>query len=74
MSSTTGRHAARIGIMAAMPEELQALLDVMPDETMERVAGREFWVGHLHGREVVAVLSRIGKVGAGTKNKMLLSY
>lgn len=60
--------------MAAMPEELQALLDVMPDETMERVAGREFWVGHLHGREVVAVLSRIGKVAAATTTTMLLSH
>jgi adenosylhomocysteine nucleosidase len=30
------------------------------------VAGREFWVGHLHGQEVVAVLSRIGKVAAAT--------
>ena len=28
--------------------------------------GREFWVGHLHGQEVVAVLSRIGKVAAAT--------
>jgi len=62
----------RIGIMAAMPEELQALLDVMPDETMERCAGREFWVGHLHGREVVAVLSRIGKVAAATTTTVLL--
>lgn len=63
----------RIGIMAAMPEELQALLDVMPDESMERRAGREFWVGHLHGREVVAVLSRIGKVAAATTTTVLLS-
>ncbi|MDE2401007.1 MAG: 5'-methylthioadenosine/adenosylhomocysteine nucleosidase [Burkholderiales bacterium] len=63
----------RIGIMAAMPEELQALLDVMPDETMVRRAGREFWVGHLHGRDVVAVLSRIGKVAAATTSTVLLT-
>jgi adenosylhomocysteine nucleosidase len=59
--------------MAAMPQELQALLDLMPDETMERRAGREFWVGHLHGREIVAVLSRIGKVAAATTTSVLLS-
>lgn len=59
--------------MAAMPEELQALLDVMPDESMEYRAGREFWVGHLHGHEVVAVLSRIGKVAAATTTTVLLS-
>lgn len=68
MNKPTGR----IGIMAAMPEELQALLDVMPDESLERRAGREFWVGHLHGHEVVAVLSRIGKVAAATTTTVLL--
>ncbi|MBI5926021.1 MAG: 5'-methylthioadenosine/adenosylhomocysteine nucleosidase [Aquabacterium sp.] len=74
MSFKTGRYKGRIGIMAAMPEELQALLDVMPDEAVECVAGREFWVGHLHGREVVAVLSRIGKVAAATTTTVLLSH
>lgn len=69
MKSTEGR----IGIMAAMPEELQALLDVMPDETMVVRAGRQFWVGHLHGREVVAVLSRIGKVAAAITTTVLIA-
>jgi adenosylhomocysteine nucleosidase len=63
----------RIGIMAAMPEELQALLDAMPDEAMVERAGRQFWVGHLHGREVVAVLSRIGKVAAAITTTVLLT-
>lgn len=40
---------SRIAIMAAMPEELQALLDCMPDEHRVRHAGREFWLGHLVG-------------------------
>ncbi|MDQ6881106.1 MAG: 5'-methylthioadenosine/adenosylhomocysteine nucleosidase, partial [Pseudomonadota bacterium] len=38
----------------------------MPHEQMQVVAGREFWLGRLHGRPVVAVLSRIGKVAAAT--------
>ena len=49
-----------------MHEELSAVLALMPDERKQIVAGREFWLGHLHGREVVAVLSRIGKVAAAT--------
>ena len=61
----------RIAIMAAMHEELAALLALMPDEHKEVVAGREFWVGHLDGREVVAVLSRIGKVAAATTATLL---
>lgn len=73
MSAVTTPPPARIGIMAAMLEELQALLDAMPDEAMIVRAGRQFWVGHLHGREVVVVLSRIGKVAAATTTTLLLT-
>lgn len=57
---------SRIAIVAAMQQELAAVLDLLPDEAKQVHAGRDFWVGHLHGREVVAVLSRIGKVAAAT--------
>ena len=63
---------APIAIVAAMQEELGALLAVMPDEKRVRAAGRDFWVGHLHGHAVVAVLSRIGKVAAATTATVLL--
>jgi adenosylhomocysteine nucleosidase len=53
-----------LAIISAMHEELSAVLALMPDERKQVVAGREFWVGHLHGHDVVAVLSRIGKVAA----------
>jgi adenosylhomocysteine nucleosidase len=62
----------RLAIVAAMHEELAAVLDLMPDESRQCAAGREFWVGHLHGHEVVAVLSRIGKVAAATTAAVLL--
>ena len=62
----------RIGIIAAMRDELSAVLDRMPDEHKTRVAGRSFWRGHWHGREVVAVLSRIGKVAAATTATALI--
>jgi adenosylhomocysteine nucleosidase len=64
--------AAPIAIVAAMHEELSALLAQMPDEQRVRIAGRDFWVGHLHGQPVVAVLSRIGKVAAAVTATMLL--
>ena len=63
--------AAPIAIVAAMHEELAAVLDLMPDERKVVVAGREFWQGHLHGHEVVAVLARIGKVAAATTATVL---
>lgn len=63
---------SRLGIVGAMHDELRALLEAMPDETPVRRAGREFWVGHLDGQEVVVVLSRIGKVAAATTATVLL--
>ena len=62
----------RTAIVAAMHEELAAVLALMPDEQKQAVGGREFWVGHLHGLEVVAVLSRIGKVAAATTATALI--
>jgi adenosylhomocysteine nucleosidase len=62
----------RTAIVSAMHQELSAVLALLPDEQKQAVAGREFWVGHLHGQEVVAVLSRIGKVAAATTATVLI--
>lgn len=63
---------SRIALVSAMHEELAAVLARMPDEQKTVIAGREFWVGHWHGHEVVAVLSRIGKVAAATTATTLI--
>jgi adenosylhomocysteine nucleosidase len=62
----------RLALVSAMHEELAAVLARMPDEHKTVVAGREFWMGHWHGHEVVAVLSRIGKVAAATTATTLI--
>jgi adenosylhomocysteine nucleosidase len=62
----------RIAIAAAMEEELGALLAAMPDEEPVVLAGRRFWLGHLDGHDVVAVLSRIGKVAAAMTATLLV--
>jgi len=62
----------RTAIVAAMHEELSAVLALMPDAHREAAGGREFLVGHLHGQAVVAVLSRIGKVAAATTATALI--
>jgi adenosylhomocysteine nucleosidase len=62
----------RTAIVSAMQEELSAVLALLPDEHKQVVGNREFWVGHLHGQEVVAVLSRIGKVAAATTATALI--
>ena len=62
----------RIAIISALHEELAELLELMPDEHRITIAGRQFWRGQLHGHEVVAVLSGIGKVAAATTTAVLL--
>jgi adenosylhomocysteine nucleosidase len=62
----------RIGIISALHQELAAVLDRLPDEQRQCVGGRDFWVGHWNGHEVVAVLSRIGKVAAATTATALI--
>ena len=59
-------------LVSALPEELQAVLDLLPDEQRIDVGGRGFWRGHLHGQTVVAVLSGIGKVAAATTTALLI--
>jgi len=63
---------SRLALVSAMHEELAAVLARMPDEQRTVVAGREFWIGHWHDHEVVAVLSRIGKVAAATTATTLI--
>lgn len=65
--------ARRIGILAAMPEELQTFLDAMPDEHQVELASRTFWVGHWHGQVVIAALSGIGKVAAAVTTSLLVN-
>lgn len=63
---------SRLALISAMHEELAAVLARLPDEQKTVVAGCEFWLGHWHGHEVVAVLSRIGKVAAATTATTLI--
>lgn len=68
--SSSVHHAT--AIVAAMQQELHALLHALDDVRIERHAGRDFHLGHLHGRPVVLVLSRIGKVAAAITATMLI--
>ena len=63
---------ARIALISALHDELAAVLARLPDEHRTVVAGREFWIGHWHGHEVVAGLSGIGKVAAATTATLLI--
>ena len=62
----------RLAIVAAMQQEAHALLAAMPGGAPVGRAGRDFRVGRLCGRDVVVVLSGIGKVAAATTTAALL--
>ncbi len=62
----------RTAIVSALHDELTSVFSLMPDEHKQVVGGREFWIGHLHGQDVVAVLSGIGKVAAATTATLLI--
>ena len=63
---------APIAILAALHDELAHVLARWPDEQRTRIAGREVWQGHWHGRPVLASLSRIGKVAAASSAVLLI--
>jgi adenosylhomocysteine nucleosidase len=63
---------ALIAVVSAMREELQALHEDLLGERVERVAGRGFHLGTLHGHAALLVLSGIGKVAAATTTALLL--
>ncbi|GGY90626.1 5'-methylthioadenosine/S-adenosylhomocysteine nucleosidase [Pseudoduganella plicata] len=54
----------RLGIISALAEEQQGLIDAMPDATRLTHGMREYTSGTLWHTDAVAVLSRIGKVAA----------
>lgn len=55
-----------------MREELHALHEDLQNATVQRVTGRDFHLGRLHGHDVLLVLSGIGKVAAATTAALLL--
>lgn len=61
-----------LAIVSAMPEELAALLPLVEQRRVQRLAGRELHHGQLQGREVVLTLSGIGKVAAAATTSLLV--
>ena len=59
-------------ILSALAEEQQGLLERLHAPQRVARAGREFWIGDLHGQPVVLALARIGKVAAATTATTLI--
>jgi len=63
---------ATTAILSALAQEQQGLLAQLSHSRAVRRAGRDFWLGDLHGLPVVLALSRIGKVAAATTATTLI--
>ncbi|MGE0546255.1 MAG: 5'-methylthioadenosine/adenosylhomocysteine nucleosidase [Kofleriaceae bacterium] len=61
-----------LGIIAAMSEELAAIIDVIGADDVVELGGRRYYRGRYRGEPVIAVVSRIGKVAAATTTAILL--
>ncbi|WP_341908445.1 5'-methylthioadenosine/adenosylhomocysteine nucleosidase [Polaromonas sp. YR568] len=72
MPSSAGSNVAPTAILSALPQEQRGLVDVLQAPSRVTHAGREFWLGQLHGHPVVLALSRIGKVAAATTASALI--
>ena len=62
----------RIGIMAAMPEEMDGIWQALQSHRTEIHGNRTYHIGQLHQHEVVVVFSRWGKVAAASTVTTLL--
>ena len=72
MSPTVLPAAAPIAILSALLEEQHGLMELLQQPHKLTHAGRDFWLGDLHGRPVVLALSKIGKVAAATTATALI--
>ncbi|MDQ0221581.1 5'-methylthioadenosine/adenosylhomocysteine nucleosidase [Streptococcus moroccensis] len=64
----------KIGIIAAMEEELKALLEVLQDGQKQLHLGKVYHAGHIGRHEVVLVESGVGKVMSAMSVAILADY
>lgn len=62
-----------IGIMGAMPQEIDGIISLMQNRKTIESGMRVFHTGELNGKKVVAVFSRWGKVAAATTVTTLIN-
>jgi len=59
-------------ILSALAQEQHGLIALLHNPSQISHAGREFWLGDLHGQRVVLALSKIGKVAAAITSAVLI--
>src|SRR5699024_5363507 len=62
----------KIGIIAAMEQEIKTLVEHLSDTKETIKANQRFYEGEIHGKQVVLVQSGIGKVNASIAASLLI--
>ncbi len=62
----------KYAIICAMPEEFGLLGEMIEEKQVYNIYDRDFIAGKINGKEVVAVVSRIGKVAAAITTTILI--
>ena len=62
-----------IGIISAMKEEIQAVLEVLEIKSRQVKGMRTYYIGKLYAKDVVLVFSRWGKVASATTATQLIN-
>lgn len=62
-----------LGVISAMPEEVQSLLDTLENVSISEKGMRSYYHGYLNTQEIVVVFSRWGKVAAAVTTTQLIN-
>ena len=61
-----------IGILVAMDEEMQAVLNLMTDVKIKQIYDLNFITGKIHNKNCVLTMSGVGKVNAARTTQILI--
>lgn len=62
-----------VGIIGAMDEEVEILINNMEDKSVVNIAGMDYYVGTISNRNVIVVKCGIGKINAAVCSQILIS-
>ncbi len=63
-----------IGILGAMPEEINLLRSKLTDKREEKIGGCTFYLGTLNGKSIILCCAGMGKVNSAAAAQLLISH
>ena len=73
-ASSISAQSIRIGIIAALPQELNLITHSLKNKKVEVLYNRKIYTGEIGETKVVALLADVGKVNASISSQLVLSH